>query len=504
MTLLLRSVLPATCLVVGAMFLLDGLRTAWHGVPGVCDKHVHTTLELGIFVALGITVAAVGIAMIWLSRRLWSKPSVTSIYLAGLCALFGATSIAPQLPGVTHDTSKCLWAVALWSLFWLVCPRLPRLYQIEAAPEPSRLHLGITIFSLSAWMLFLPTINLQHIQQGQGRWTGVAVLCSVVALTIWLFKSMKRWHRRGMPTYDVLKVAGVAGVVMLATDLAYQTWWPNPLEPIVIQQGQAVPQRSRETMVRWPEFDAKFAVWDDGQGTQKISKAVGASKASVNGVYRAANGETLTWSANIKGDGSLVVLFGDLEYDLSRGSTVFLSTSKADKIEVESVSHGDAESRNYGWYDDVDDSFMFYERLRVLEPGSEEWIGYISILFKPNTWSNSPFSGAPGGLKPSVRIADMNDGTHHITREADENAVVFRGLVDCENGDEWSWKITAEREGKNRFFSPDAVVIDGETYRRPQGQYFEISQTGSGLTVARDILRHSHQRRYLGVTTQKP
>ena len=502
--MLIRSVLPAICLLVGAQFLFDGLRTAWHGVPGVCDKHSHTAFELGIFFAIGMAVVAVGTAILWLSWRLWSKPSVFSIYLAGLCALFGAMSIAPQLPCLTHDTSNCLWAVALWSLYWLVCPRLPRIYEIETSHDPTRrLHRGIIVFSLSAWLLFLPTDNLEHMLLGQGRLLNLAFLCGAFALTWWLVKSMLRWHRRGMPAYDVLKVAGVAGAVMLASDLVFQKWWPNPLEPLVIQEGQAVPQRSRQTIVRWPDFDRWLVVWDDGQGRQEINKAVGPSKATVHGVYQAVNDETLSWSTSVNGDGSHVVVFGDQVFDLSQGSTVFLKTRKDGEIDVESVSHSDAIDRNYRWYEDADGSFMYYDRRRVLERGCEEWIGYISFYFTLESWSNSPFSGSPGGLKPSVRIVDKTDGMHRIKREVDETAVVFRGLVDHEIGADSSWSIRAERQGNTKFLSPVTVVIDNKSYALDQGEGFQISRNGDQLSVTQEPLTDGHQWRYLGVTSGK-
>lgn len=464
---LASTVVPLANVVVGGVLLVVGGKLIRHGQPGACELHEHTPEELQWFITMGMAAVVPAIGSIALATwMVFNKPSVNLIYLAAIPVLIAIQILSPTLPGLTPDASFCVVSVVLFAAYWYLCPRIAQMYGLtEQIREQA--NIGLKLFSLFGIGFVVPYETLQRNLSPDQPMLFAVVFLSAPFL---IYFSIKHWRLSGSRWKPMVLCVCAAISVLVAIDLNYQRWRPNPFAPTIVQSQFEFVENSagRSTRVGWDRW--KLSITDFANGVHKISTDIRPASARIDGKIHAEDGHVLNWRLSTSDLLSFEFVIDDTQYFLGRGSSFQIAQTNG-RFLVEQIAQGNYQEQVDRFEEKIGiDKFARgnlepeIQTRKVFSPNRSAWFRETNFFYTLS-W-------------PALQISDEFDSDHLLSLDYEQGFETFTSTFAIGGGKrQHTWQ--AMTDGKQIR----EVCVDGKTYKLEDGARFILSASDGNLHV---------------------
>jgi hypothetical protein len=350
---------------------------------------------------------------------------------------------------------------------------------------------GVKLFCLLAFVFFIPTENASAIlessrQSGKSSF-GLLFLLAIAIASIWLYYGMLRWRSRHCPALPLILVGGAAAVALIASDLAYQRWWPNPFEPYVTQYRYG--EWSRCTRMSWSQ-GGEVWFWDYLDGGHPIRMSIGPARAEIRGEIVSLDGQTCNWQVVTNDGRSLDVRIDGVHHEPNQHGVYQFHIAQ---------QHGRIVVGNDGHIVDGEAEDGAADRKMMKPPSVLKWRGggvrrtslywitsgrqltrLIYDFVKSHGRNPRSLVGEPPMVDLQVQFLDGFEGGLSVEKARHRAEDEIRGRLLFDGGKTYKWEVLSV-DGETC-----EVVLNGRNYALTDGRYFHLTEHGGQLRVEQE------------------
>lgn len=321
-----------------------------------------------------------------------------------------------------------------------------------------------------------------------------------LAMPFLIYFSIKHWRLAGSRLKPMLLCVSAAISTLVAIDLSYQYWWPNPFAPTIVQSQFEFFQepKSRTTNVGWKEW--QLSIVDYTEGLHEISTEIGPSSARIQGRIIVEDRQFLEWSIRTSDLRLFECVINDERYYLSKGRR-FQVALIDDELLLEQVTSG------------KDQLERFRERIGIAKtaranvlpaiqstrrffPGDNVWFRETNFFFS-NMNSATDFHDLASIFPPDLQISSDFDTEHFWSQEKPQGTETVSCIFAIAGQKRQRiWQVITD--GKQIL----SVRIDANSYDINDGTRFLLSAENGKLNVRQSRHAQANLKKVLGFSTK--